>query len=134
MLVGLKSLSALFLDVLIIVDSHPLPVPTPCYATKSSLTKLDLVVQPGGELLLDWLVKAKSFTTSLQTLDVWYGDQIPQSSVPLVSTSVQALLDNCIGHLNEWHFVARLPTDEPASVPHGNVDLTVSIATDSDYS
>ena len=71
MLVGLKNLSALFLDVHIIVDSDPLPVPTPCYTTKSSLTKLDLVVQLGGELLLEWLVKSKSFTTSLQTLDVW---------------------------------------------------------------
>ena len=133
MLVGLKSLSALFLDVHIIVESHALPVTTPCYATKSSLTKLDLVVQPGGQLLLDWLVKAKSFTTSLQTLDVWYGDQIPQSSVPLISQSVQALLDNFIGHLNEWHFVARLAVDESASVPYGNVDSITSMHSDRVY-
>ena len=64
-LVGLKSLSNIYLKVPIIVDPNPLPLPSPCYSTKSSLTKLDLSILPGGHLLVDWLVRAESFTTSL---------------------------------------------------------------------
>ena len=105
-LLGLKNLSTLFLEVPIIVDSNPLPLPTPCYATKSSLTTLELLIQPGGHLLVDWLVKAKSFTTSLQILAVRLEDQIPQSKIALVMQGVQRLLDNCTGSLKEWYFEA----------------------------
>ena len=122
-LLGLKSLSILYLRVPIIADSNPLPLPTPCYATKSSLTRLDLVIQPGGHLLVDWLVKAKSFTTSLQILYVELEDQIPQSEISLVLQGVQILLDNCTGSLKEWDFLAKIQVDDLSSVPEGNVDL-----------
>ena len=122
-LLGLKNLSTLSLRVPIIVDSNPLPLPTPCYATKSSLTRLDLVIQPGGHLLVDWLVRAKSFTTSLQILDVRLEAQIPQSEIALVMQGVQRLLDNCTGSLKEWYFSAKIQVDDLSSVPKGNVDL-----------
>ena len=122
-LLGLKNLSTLTLGVPIIVDSNPLPLPTPCYATKSSLTRLDLDIQPGGHLLVDWLVKAKSFTTSLQILVVRLEEQIPQSEIALVMQGVQRLLDNCTGSLKEWYFTAKIQVDDLSSVPKGNVDL-----------
>ena len=75
MLVGLKNLSTLFLDVPISVDSSPLP--TSCYATKSSLTGLTLIIQLGGNLLVGWLVNTISFTTSLKHLCVGLEDEIP---------------------------------------------------------
>ena len=89
----------------------------------SSLTTLDLVIQPGGHLLVDWLVKAKSFTTSLQILYVRLEDQIPQSEIALVMQGVQRLLDNCTGSLKELHFGAKIQVDDLSSVPKGNVDL-----------
>ena len=122
-LLGLKNLSTLYLEVPIIVDSNPLPLPTPCYATKSSLTTLDLDIPPGGHLLVDWLVKAKSFTTSLQILYVRLEDQIPQSEIALVMQGVQSLLDNCTGSLKVWYFLAKIQVDDLSSVPKGNVDL-----------
>ena len=126
-LLGLKNLSTLSLSAPIIVDSNPLPLPTPCYATKSSLTRLDLDIQPGGHLLVDWLVKAKSFTTSLQILGVTLEDQISQSEIALVMPGVQRLLDNCTGSLKEWHFWAKIQVDDLSSVPKGNVDLKLDL-------
>ena len=126
-LLGLKNLSTLALRVPIIVDSNPLPLPTPCYATKSSLTTLELDIQPGGHLLVDWLVKAKSFTTSLQILNVRLEDQIPQSEIALVMPGVQRLLNNCTGSLKEWCFHAKIQVDDLSSVPKGNVDLKFNL-------
>ena len=122
-LLGLKDISTLYLSVPIIVDSNHLPLPAPCYATKSSLTRLDLVIQPGGYLLVDWLVKARSFTTSLHILFVRLEYQIPQSEIALVTQGVQTLLDNCTGTLEEWNLNAKIQVDDFSSVPKGNVDL-----------
>ena len=65
MLVGLRSLSILYLSVDIIVESPPPTLPTSCYSPKSSLTKLVLPILPGGHLLTDWLVHTIVYTTSL---------------------------------------------------------------------
>ena len=108
MIVGLKGLSTLYLRVPIIVDSNPLPLPVPCYATKSSLARLELVIGPGGHSLLDWLVHANSFTTSLQVLQVGMEDPIPQSEVTLAVQGIQSLLDRCREHLKEWYFGAKI--------------------------
>ena len=120
-LVGLKSLSTLYLVVPIKVDANLLPPPAPHYATKSSLTRLFLVIQPGGHLLLDWIVKARSFTTSLQILSVILQNQIAQSEIGLIMRGVQSLLDTCAGSLKEWNFSANIQVDDFSSVPKGNL-------------
>ena len=122
-LISFKNLSTLLLKVPIVVDSNPLPLPRPCYVTKSSLTVLDLVIQPGGHLLVDWLVKAKSFTTSLQVLFVVVEHQIPQSEVAPLMQGVQSLLDNCTGSLKEWELWANFQVDNLSSVPKGKMAL-----------
>ena len=118
-LVGLQSLSTLTLDVPIVMDPNSLPLPTPCFSTKSSLTELHLRILSGGHLLVDWLVKAKSFTSTLQILDVRLKDQMIRSEIPLVVKAVQYLLENCAGSLKRWYFWA-LPNGSP-SFPQGNV-------------
>ena len=124
-LIGPKNLSVLYLDVPIIVDSNP--IPTARYSPKASLTRLYLAIQPGGHLLLDWLVKAKSFTTSLQRLNVVLQDQILQSEITLVIRGIQSLLDNCTGSLKEWNMWAKVRVDDLSSLPKGNVVLQCCI-------
>ena len=118
-LVGLKGLSSLYLSVPIVVDLNPVPLPTPCYTTKSSLTRLDFIVHPGGHLLLDWLVRATSFTTCLKTLAIWIGSQLPQLEIAPVIQGVQALLDNCTRSLEEWYFHTKIQVEDPPSMPKG---------------
>ena len=120
-LTGLKHLSILILSFSIIADSNPLPLPIPCYATKSSLTKLELFIQPGGHLLVDWLVKARSFITSLQMLHVWLDCQIPQPEIALTTRCVQTFLDNCAGSLREYTTLANIRVDGLTTIPKGNV-------------
>ena len=120
-LVGLKNLTILSLNIPILVEPIPSPLPSRCYATKSFLTKLVLDIQPGGHLLPDWLVQTKSFTTSLQTLTVRLDDTIPKSDLALVMQGAQALLDSCTETLREWTFWARVQVDEFSSIPNGTV-------------
>ncbi|KAK7689466.1 hypothetical protein QCA50_007258 [Cerrena zonata] len=124
-IIGFRNISTLVLYVPIAMESNPLPLPTPCYKTKSSLTELDLIMQPGGHLLLDWLVKTYSFTTSLQILQVAFDLPIPQSEVDLTMQGLQSLLDNCSGHLKQWIFFAKIEVDEFKDIP------LVSLATHS---
>jgi hypothetical protein len=120
-IVGFRNISTLVLYVPIAVESNPLPLPTPCYKAKSSLTELYLYMQPGGHLLVDWLVKAHSFTTSLQILQVVFKDPIPQSEVGLTMQGVQSLLDNCGSYVKKWTFEAKIEVDEFKDIPPGKI-------------
>ena len=120
-LTGLRNLSTLLLNIHIVVDPIPLPLPAPCYATKSTLTTLELLIQPGGHMLLDWLVKAKTFTTSLQILYVELEEKVPQSDIGLAMEGVQSLLDNCSESLKEWDFRAKVRVPKSSSVTQGNM-------------
>ena len=122
-LVSFKNLSALYLVVPIISDPDSLPLPTPYYATKSSLKKLYLVIQSGGHLLVDWLVQAKTFTTFLETLDVRFEHQIPQPEIVLVMRGVQHLLDGCAKSLKEWNFHGNIQVDDFSDIPQSEVVL-----------
>ncbi|KAK7689459.1 hypothetical protein QCA50_007251 [Cerrena zonata] len=124
-IVGFRNISTLVLYVPIIVESNPLPLPTPCYRTKSSLKRLNLIMQPGGHLLVDWLVKGHFFTTFLQVLQVIFQYTISQSEVALTMQGVQSLLDNCGGHLKGWYFQAKIAVDDFQDIPQ------VSLATHS---
>lgn len=120
-IVGFRNISTLVLLVPIAVESNPLPLPTPCYKTKSSLTRLDLYMQPGGHLLVDWLVKAHFFTSSLQILQVVLKDSIPQSEIALTMQGLQSLLDNCGGYLKEWYFWTKMGVDDFKDIPSGKI-------------
>ena len=124
-LVGIKTLSTLYLKVPITVDCDSRSIPTPCYAAKSSLTRLDLIIQSGGHLLLCWLVKAGVFATSLQISVVRLEDQIPQPEIALVMQGIQALLDNCAGSLKEWHFWTSIQVNNLLNVPKGNTTIVL---------
>ena len=121
MLVGLRNLSTLYLEVPIIADPNSIPLPNPCYSAKSCLTRLDLDIRPGGHLLLGWLAKAESFTKLLQVLDVTLEDQTLASDVTSIMQALQSLLVTCAGHLEEWHFWAKLQPDDSTVVPRGNL-------------
>ncbi|KAK7689456.1 hypothetical protein QCA50_007248 [Cerrena zonata] len=116
-ILGFRNISTLLLGVSIAVKSNHLLLTTPCYKTKSSLTRLYLSIQPGGHLLLDWLVKLHSFTTSLQILQVILEDPIPQSEVALTMQDVQSLLNNCGDHLKDWYFQAKIKVDNFMDIP-----------------
>ena len=90
------------------------------YATKSSLTLLKLSIQPGGHLLVGWLLNTISFTTSLQNLCVMLEDEIPQPEIILVMEHVQSLLNNCTESLKTWNLVAKIRSDDFSRVPKGN--------------
>ncbi|KAK7689663.1 hypothetical protein QCA50_007458 [Cerrena zonata] len=121
---GFKNISELVLEVPIVLESNPLSL-KPCYTTKSTLTRLYLLMQPGGYLLLDWLVKAHSFTTSLHILQVRFLDAISQSELALTMQSLQYMLNNCASHLKEWIFWAKIKVNDFKGIP------SVSLATHS---
>lgn len=121
MLVGLRGLSTLYLEVPIVISPNPTPLHASCYNTKSCLTSLDLPIHSGGQLLLDWLVQAGSFTKSLQRLQVSLEDHVPPSEVPSIVESVQSLLDNCSNHLKEWFFGAKVEIKDFSNIPDGNI-------------
>ncbi|KAK7689660.1 hypothetical protein QCA50_007455 [Cerrena zonata] len=74
-------------------------------------------MQLGGHLLLDWLVKAQSFTTSLKVLEVTVEGTMPQPGFDLIMQGLQSLLDNCSGHLKEWYFWAKIEVDDFKNIP-----------------
>ena len=115
-LVGLRNLSTILLNIPIISTSTPAPLPSYYYTSKSVLTKLVLIIQPGGNLLLEWLVQVHSFTASLQALGVKLTEHIPESEIIPVMRNLQSVLHKCTGNLKELQFYAKTATDNAPSL------------------
>ena len=105
---GFPNLSTLSLHAPILSDTHSLQLPRPCYQVKSSLQRLDVFIQPGGQHLIDWLLQARTLTTSLENLQVEYNQSsVPPTELPNTIHAIQSLLENSRSSLKMWYFFAR---------------------------
>lgn len=110
-------LSTLTLSVPITVEPNTFFLPS--YKAKSTLTVLYLIALTGVHLLLDWLVQAHSFTTSLRKVHATFQNPISESELAHAMHGLQSLLDNCCDHLKEWVFWANKQVKKPKNTPFG---------------
>lgn len=113
------NLTTLTLSVPIIVPLNIFFLPS--LKARSSLTVLFLIGLPGVPLLLNWLVLAHAFTTSLQKLHMAFQDSISQSELVSAMQGLQSLLENCRASLKEWVFWANKEVGYFKDTPSGKL-------------
>lgn len=117
-LAAFRNLTIVSLAVPILSEPDITTLSNHCNVLKSSPDTLVVYLEQGSHLLLNWLVKSKTFVKSLQRLGVIIENRFSSQEITLHAENLQKLLNFCCKHLKVWDFYR---CEDIKSMPPGNV-------------